>query len=155
MIATSKKFDRFFLIVTVLGILLIGSAAKDQKFVRVYFPDGESLSAELAVTQEERALGLMFRKTIECDQGMLFVFDNEDFYSFWMKNMLIPLDLIWLDKEKRIVHIERCVPPCEREPCPSYSPRIPGMYVLELKAGSVEQRGLKIFDRLDFILPDL
>jgi len=155
MIGQSKRFDRFFLFFSVLIILFANAAPKDEKFIRIYFPDGESVTAELAVTPEERAQGLMFRKKIEFDQGMLFIFESEDFYSFWMKNMLIPLDLIWLDKEKRIVHIERCVPPCEGEPCPSYSPKIPAMYVLELKAGSVEKRGLKMFDRLDFILPDL
>ncbi len=131
------------------------AAPKNQRFIKIYFPDGDSVTAELAVTPEERAQGLMFRKKIEYDQGMLFIFDREDFYSFWMKNMLIPLDLIWLDGEKRIVHIERCLPPCEKEPCPSYQPKVPALYVLELKAGSAELRGLKIFDRLDFILQDL
>ena len=150
-----KKFDTLFFILFVALILFSGAAPRTQKFVRIYFPDGDSVTAELAVTPEERAQGLMFRKNIEFDQGMLFIFDREDFYSFWMKNMIIPLDLIWLDKEKRIVHIERCLPPCEEEPCPSYSPEVPALYVLELKAGSVEQRGLKIFDRFDFILPDL
>jgi uncharacterized membrane protein (UPF0127 family) len=150
-----KKFDTLFFIFFVALILFSDAAPKTQKFVRIYFPDGDSVTAELAITPEERAQGLMFRKNIEFDQGMLFIFDKEDFYSFWMKNMLIPLDLIWLDGEKRIVHIERCLPPCEEEPCPSYPPKVPALYVLELKAGSAEQRGLKIFDRLDFILPDL
>ncbi len=139
---------------SVILILLSNAFPLTQKFVKIYFPDGDSVTAELADTVEERARGLMFRKNIEFDQGMLFLFEREDLYSFWMKNMLIPLDIIWLDKEKRIVHIERCLPPCEKEPCPSYLPKAPAMYVLELKAGSVERRGLKIFDRIDFSLQD-
>ncbi len=126
-----------------------------KKFVKIYFSDGESVTAELAVTQEERERGLMYRKKLGFDQGMLFVFEEEGFHSFWMKNMLIPLDFIWLDKEKRIVHIEQNVPPCEQEPCPTYTSKVPAMFFLELKAGSVEKRNLKILDRLDFVLPNL
>ena len=125
-----------------------------KKFVKIYFPSGDSISAELAVTQQERERGLMYRKKLGFDQGMLFVFAEEGFYTFWMKNMVIALDFIWLDKERRIVHIERDVPPCEREPCPTYTSKVPAMYFLELKAGSVEKRKLKMFDRLDFIIPD-
>jgi uncharacterized membrane protein (UPF0127 family) len=84
---------------------------------------------------------------------MLFVFDVEDYYSFWMKNTLIGLDMIWLDKGKRIVHIERDVPPCKTDPCPSYTPKRPGSYVLELKAGSADRLNLKLFDKLEFPLP--
>ena len=96
----------------------------------------------------------MFRQKLGFDQGMLFVFEEESLRSFWMKNMLIPLDIIWLDKDKRIVYIEENVPPCKEDPCPTYTSQIPAMFVLELKAGSVERRKLKILDRLDFILPN-
>jgi uncharacterized membrane protein (UPF0127 family) len=125
-----------------------------KQFVKVYFPDGDSISAELAITQEERGRGLMFRKRLGFDQGMLFVFDEEGFHSFWMKNMSISLDFIWLDKDRRIIHIEKNVPPCEQEPCPTYTSKVPAMYFLELKAGSVEKRKLKMLARLDFILPE-
>ena len=125
------------------------------KFIKIYFPDGDSVTAELAITPEERARGLMFRKNMGFDQGMLFIFNEEGLYSFWMKNMVIPLDFIWLDRDKRIVHMEENVPPCEQEPCPTYSSKVPALFFLELKAGSIENRKLKILDRLDFILPDL
>jgi uncharacterized membrane protein (UPF0127 family) len=124
-----------------------------KKFVKVYFPDGDSVTAELAITLVEREQGLMYRQKMAFDQAMLFVFDEESSHSFWMKNMLIPLDLLWLDKDKRIVHIEQNAPPCQQEPCPTYTSQIPALYVLELKAGSVEKRKLKILDRLDFMLP--
>ena len=126
-----------------------------KKFVKIYFSDGDSVTAELAVTREERERGLMYRKKLGFDQGMLFVFKEEGFHSFWMKNMFIPLDFIWLDKEKRIVHIEQNVPPCKQDPCPVYTSKVPSMFFLELKAGSVEERNLKILDRLDFALPNL
>lgn len=129
-------------------------ATTQDKYVKILFPDGDSIRAELAVSDKERQRGLMFREFLGEDQGMLFVFEEEAFYSFWMKNTRIPLDIIWLDKSKRIVHMETDVPPCRKEPCPSYGPRLPALYVLELKAGSVEARGLRLFDKIEFILPD-
>ena len=126
---------------------------EEKRFVKVFFPDGFSVTAELAVTVEERQLGLMFRAEIYPDQGMLFLFEEEGYHSFWMKNVNFPLDIIWLDKEKRIVHLESHLPPCQKIPCPSYGPLLPALYVLELKTGSVEKRGLKLYDKLEFILP--
>jgi protein-L-isoaspartate(D-aspartate) O-methyltransferase len=77
-----------------------------EDYIQVFFPNGKIITAELAVSDAERARGLMNREIINPDQGMLFVFDNEGVHSMWMKNMLIPLDFLWLDREQRIVHIE-------------------------------------------------
>jgi uncharacterized membrane protein (UPF0127 family) len=84
---------------------------------------------------------------------MLFLFEEEGIQSFWMKNMRFSIDILWLDRQRRIVHIEPDVPPCTADPCPSYTPRAAAMYVLELKNGSVKRHNLKLYDRLDFILP--
>ncbi len=145
-----KNFSLPFLIS--LSLLFSLPAGKD-KFIKIYFPDGTSITAELAVTDEERQRGLMFREKLNSDQGMLFVFKEEGTYSFWMMNTKIFLDILWLDKERRIVHIERRVPPCPEIPCPSYSPKAPAMYVLELLAGSADEKKLRLSDWLDFLLP--
>ena len=141
----------------VLAVLLVGlSCGQDRikdRFVKIFLPCGQVVSAELAVTDEEHARGLMFREKIPPDQGMLFVFPEEAEHMFWMKNTLVPLDMIWLGSDRRIVHIVRQVPPCLREPCPSYGPEMPIRYVLELKGGQADIFKLKIGDRLDFILP--
>ncbi len=126
-----------------------------EDYIQVFFPNGKIITAELAVSDAERARGLMNRETINPDQGMLFVFDYDGVHSMWMKNMLIPLDFLWLDREQRIVHIEENVPPCERDPCPSYASKIPAMYVLELKAGSIKQNGLNLYDKIDFVLKEI
>jgi len=139
-------------LLTAESLLFCQPAPKD-KFVKIYFPDGKAVTAELAVSDAERQKGLMFREKLAPDQGMLFVFEEEGRYSFWMKNTLIFLDLLWLDKDHRIVHITRNVPPCQADPCPSYAPDRPGSYVLELAGGAAETYGLKLFDRLEFILP--
>jgi len=120
--------------------------------IRIFLPDGETIIADLAKTEEERTQGLMFRNTLNDDQGMLFVFEEEGLYFFWMKNMNFAIDILWLDRQKRIVHLELNVPPCKKEPCPTYAPDLPAKYVLELKAGSIERRKLKLFDQIDFIL---
>ncbi len=136
-----------------LVMLMAGCAlGSSTKYIRIYFPDGDSINAELAITVEQRIRGLMFREKLNSDQGMLFVFEEENIQSFWMKNCLISLDIIWLDKDKRIIHIETAVPPCFEKDCPSYGPAIPVLYVLELKSGSVEERKIKLYDKIDFIL---
>ena len=134
------------------GLQAFCRAPEKDRFVKVFFPDGGSIMAELAVTDAERARGLMFRERILPDQGMLFVFEEEGIYPFWMKNTLIPLDILWLGRDRRIVHIAADVPPCEADPCPTYDPDIPASYVLELKAGEARARGLKPGDRLEFVL---
>jgi uncharacterized membrane protein (UPF0127 family) len=132
---------------------LFGGSQGDDRFLKVYFPDGRSVTAELAVTDAQRALGLMNREKVLPEQGMLFVFDKEAVHSFWMKNTLVSLDMLWLDRDRRIIHIESDVPPCKSDPCPSYGPGRPALYVLELKGGMAAAFRLKVYDKLDFLLP--
>jgi uncharacterized membrane protein (UPF0127 family) len=124
------------------------------RFIRVFFANGKSVAAELAVSDEERARGLMFREKILPDQGMLFVFEHEELHSFWMKNTLVELDMLWLDGQRRVIHIEAHVPPCREDPCPSYGPETPARYVLELKGGEAAANGIHAGDQLQFVLPE-
>jgi len=137
------------------GLFLVFFAvvsAETEEFIQLFLPDGTPITAELAVTDYERQRGLMYRKSIEEDQGMLFVFAGESFHSFWMKNMNFSIDILWLDEEKRIVHIEERVPPCSSWDCPSYAPDLPAQYVLELQAGMVERHCIQKQQRVDFVL---
>lgn len=93
-------------------------------------------TVELARTPTERQQGLMYRRELATDAGMLFVFERSGSYSFWMKNTYLPLDILWLDEQFRAVHIERGVPPCMDEPCPSYRPDADARYVLEVNRGA-------------------
>ncbi|MEW5895049.1 MAG: DUF192 domain-containing protein [Candidatus Omnitrophota bacterium] len=120
----------------------MSSCAQSQQIRQVCFQDS-CFSVEIADDPEEQAMGLMFRETLAEDAGMLFVFDRDDRYFFWMKNTFIPLDLMWLDKDMKVAYIEENVPPCQNDPCPSYGPSIPARYVLELNAGTVQRLGLK------------
>lgn len=149
---TLKKIWNILLSCLAFFLVLFSAEAGREKYIKIFFPNGVSITAELAISVEERQRGLMFRDKLNPDQGMLFIFKEENFHSFWMKNMKFSIDILWLDQKKRIVHIERHVPPCKNPPCVSYSSEIPAMYILELRAGSVDENKLKLFDRLEFII---
>jgi uncharacterized membrane protein (UPF0127 family) len=102
---------------------------------RVIFPDGAVIAVELAADDATRTQGLMYRDHLPDDRGMIFLFPATAEYSFWMKNTLIPLDMIWLDENRTIVHIAHDVPPCKADPCPSYPPNAQAKTVLEVAAG--------------------
>lgn len=107
---------------------------------------GDCYHVETAETSEQRALGLMYRKSLDEKSGMLFIFERQSFYPIWMKNMVIPIDILWLDSEKKIVDLRENVPPCSQTPCSVYEPVKPALYVLELKAGTVFKTGMKSGD---------
>lgn len=117
---------------------------------RVIFPDGFVVHVEIAADDELRAQGLMFRDHLKPGTGMLFLFREDGDNAFWMKNTLIPLDMIWLDASQRVVHVKYNVPPCKVENCPSYPPGVPSRYVLEVAGGEAQRHGIKTGDRLRF-----
>lgn len=115
---------------------------------------GEScVDLELALTDDEMRTGLMEHDELPEGRGMLFVFEKSKQVSFWMKNVEFPIDIVWLDSDKRIVHIEKEVPPCpaEQKSCPSYSPNTDAKYVIELPAGFSNDNNLKIGDISEFV----
>jgi len=144
---------KFIVFCSALLMALGLAAGAGETFIKLFLSDGTPITIELAVTPIERELGLMFRDRIEPDQGMLFVFEIEDRSAFWMFNVKFSIDILWLDAHKRVVHIEAGVPPCPREPCPSYPTPTPALYVLELKSGQAAAHKIKVGDRLEFILP--
>ena len=121
-----------------------------ETLIAVKTPNGTVIQAELADTALKRAQGLMFREHLADDRGMLFIFGDAQPWTFWMKNTQIPLDIIWMDAKKTIVHIERNTPICTRQDdgCPQYHSEEGALYVLELGAGRAAalqlQRGVKL-----------
>lgn len=123
------------------------SAAQSQSLFKIplYLNDKE-IRAEVAKTPQERAKGLMGRKHLGPQEGMLFIFENEDYHAFWMKDTLIPLSIAFIDKEGRIVRITDMKPLTSE----SHSPPAPILYALEMKKGWFSANGIKVGDILRF-----
>jgi uncharacterized membrane protein (UPF0127 family) len=115
----------------------------------VVFPDATRVSVEIAQDEAQRQRGLMFRKALDTNAGMIFVFERSDLHAFWMKNTLIPLDMLWVDVGGKVVWLAEHVPPCKADPCPSYPPKAPSTYVVEVAAGFVRKHGVKVGDVLE------
>lgn len=116
-------------------------------------PSGRVFQAELMVADEDRARGLMFRPSLPARRALLFVFDSLDFHSIWMKNCRFPIDIVWLDEERRVVHVTPRVPPCRADPCPSYQPMRKAAYVVEMNAGGALREKMVLGASVDFTLP--
>lgn len=104
------------------------------------------ISAEIADDLHEQSKGLMFRHDLDWDKGMLFAYETEGKRSFWMKNTLIPLDMLFIDTDFRIIDIKENVQPCKTELCPTYPSKFPARYVLEVNAGFAMTNGIRIGD---------
>ena len=97
---------------------------------------------EIADTMNERATGLMYRKEMPENRGMLFIFNDLDERNFWMKDTFIPLDMIFFDSNYKVVRIVKNARPCESEPCEVFSSVRPARYVLEINGGLSSKYGI-------------
>lgn len=140
-----KRLLLAYLVFFSVGLASAGIEAgqQEQTLRKITFPTGATLQAEVADTAAKRQLGLMFRKSLPQDRGMLFIFDQPDVYRFWMKNCLFPVDMIWLDQNKRIISITSNAPPCLSDPCPTYQPTSKALYVIEAVAGFAIENELR------------
>ncbi|HEY6148542.1 MAG TPA: DUF192 domain-containing protein [Thermoanaerobaculia bacterium] len=102
---------------------------------RVEMPSGAVYRLELAKTPEEQAQGLMFRESLPDRAGMLFLFPNASVHKFWMKNTMIPLDIVWMDAGGKVLFVSANTPPCKADPCPNYGPDGAASSVLEIAGG--------------------
>ncbi|HVO12146.1 MAG TPA: DUF192 domain-containing protein [Vicinamibacteria bacterium] len=134
-------------------LALAALVAATPAVVPLTLPSGKVLQVEVMVADQDRAMGLMFRPSLPLDRGMLFVFEDEDFHGFWMKNCKFPIDMVWLDRDKRVVHVAEAVPPCKAEPCPVYSPLRRASYVVEMNAGQARREKAVVGSTLSFELP--
>lgn len=137
-----KKFVLVGVVVVLVSLAI--TLIPEGKISQISFPNGHLINVELADTPEERKTGLMYRESLLQNRGMLFIYENEAIRTFWMKNTLIPLDMIFLNKDFEIVDILEGVPPCEKDPCPIYPSKGEAQYVLEVNSGLSEISGLAV-----------
>lgn len=107
----------------------------------------KTIDIEIADDDYQKQTGLMYRNSMETHQGMLFVFDKEEYKSFYMKNTKIPLDIIYINSNKKIVNIQKNTKPFDETSLPSEAPV---KYVLEINAGLSDQWNLQAGDKIDY-----
>lgn len=154
----NEKYSKAGAIIAVLGlaffIYTVSNSAGQQ---RALFLDETGvvkadITFEAAVTPEEKRIGLMNRTSLRDNHGMIFVYEEEAPRAFWMKNTLIPLDIIFLDSQKRIINIEEAYP----EPgtpvseLERYRSDRPAKYVIEVKQNFTDRHGIEPGDRVEF-----
>lgn len=144
----NRKKSAWSWIAVILVLLLIGSAAlyalwpQLQPHTTVHLGDGVFLT-RVARTDAERDKGLSDTRELRSDQAMLLVFDRDDKWSIWMKDMNYPIDIIWLDKDKKVVYIVKNAPP-ESYPYEQFVPKQEARYVLEVPAGTTAKKAINI-----------
>lgn len=132
-----------------VGFLFFNYYKSEQKMIYdngVINIGSNSFFVEIADDESTRAKGLSGRETISLNQGMFFVFEQPGNYGFWMKDMLFAIDIIWIDQNFVINHIEKNILP---DTYPKiFHPNRESMYVLEILSGSVEKFDIKIGDKV-------
>jgi len=117
---------------------------------RAILPDGATVDLELATTPEETTTGLMFRPSLPADRGMLLLWSEERYATIWMMNVLIPLDIVYLDDAGKVIEVVIEARPCAAEPCPRFTPDEPSRAVLEMAAGSIAAHGITVGESIKF-----
>ena len=140
-----------YLSIAVLFLLAHGALADTPIAARVGTHHGPvSLKLELATTPTTREYGLMNRKTLAPGDGMLFAFPRPTRLSFWMKNTLIPLDMLFIDTNGTVVTLHPNAEPLSLAPIDS---EVPIIAVIELNGGRAKQEGIAVGDHIDYALP--
>ena len=151
--ALTRKFHAEALVLSsIISISFI--ACRAQPKVTIETAKGEiSFQVEIAGTPEKREVGLMYRRELPSDQGMLFIFPVEKVNSFWMKNTPIPLDMIFISRDRKIVGIVHETVPFSLD---GRSVSVPSQYVLEINGGLSRRYGFKAGDvvRFDNVTPE-
>jgi len=145
----NKKIINFIAILIISYLLFVGFSKESEDIKENVCFKENCFNVEIADSQTKRLLGLMYRKNLDKNSGMLFIFEKENIYPFWMKNTFIPLDMIWIDEKQRVAFIKESAQPCKTNICPSTTPDKKAKYVLEINAGLTKELGINIGDTVD------
>ncbi len=144
-----RKTRQFSIALICFALLTIGLlGGTDAKNTRLLKTSNGSYSLEIVDTPEKRSLGLGGRKGLDQSRGMLFVFDTPAVQCFWMKDMHFPIDIIWLDTEKRVIEIAKNISPNTFPQ--TFCPKVEAKYVVELNAGEASRSGTNVRAKLNF-----
>lgn len=124
------KKEYYFILAVILALIIIFFIKLDNN--KVCFQEN-CFNVRIADSEKEREQGLMFVKNLDNDEGMLFVFEKNEEHCFWMKNTLIPLDLIWVDDNLKVSDITENFMPCKNITCENICKK--SKYVIEINSG--------------------
>ncbi|MDO8627646.1 MAG: DUF192 domain-containing protein [Candidatus Diapherotrites archaeon] len=141
---------RFFVFLVCLFFLFGCVQEQPVKISELCFQEGKCIQLEKAVTIEEQIKGLSFRENLPENSGLMFPLQEERIPRFWMKDMLFPIDIVWIDSKKEIVGWAQEMSPCTPEKCETVSPLQPVKYVLEVNSGFMEKNFIKVGEKVDF-----
>ena len=139
------------LVLAVIAYAYFSLSKSNAKFTSVKIGNA-TVNAEVADTFAKQIRGLMFRKSINENDGMLFTFSSEGYQGIWMMNMSFPIDIIWINSSRQVVSIQKNAQPCTLTSCPTYKPSEPAMFVLEVNAGFCGKHDIKVGSKSQFIL---
>ena len=145
--ATIRFFIIGALLALVLGLFFWGNGGTSEETPPAVHVNGQTVHIALADTPETRSRGLSGRSELSFDEGMLFVFPEDGAYGFWMKDMQIPIDIIWMSQAGVVVDMALNVSP-DTYPA-SFFPKTPARYVLEVAAGFAERYSVRIGDTVE------
>ncbi len=147
---TRRTVVYVFFSILLLLVVINFVRTMEQQVVILTLPKGQQITLDVADSPEERLLGLFFMKSLPDDRGMVFIFEDGEPLKLWTRRYRFPIDLLWLDREFQVVNYEEEIAPCEKDPCPTYSPsdgKAP--YAVAISAGQIRQHGLAQGDRLN------
>lgn len=142
----------FKILPLIIAVQIIIGLALTPPTNKVSFPKTDTeIKVEIADSPSERKKGLMYRENLPIDEGMLFIFPKQDYRGFWMKNTLIPLNMIFVDSEGKITNIEKAVPEpnTSEENLKIYKSDLPVKYVIETNSSFVQKENVEEGDRVE------
>src|SRR5215216_782413 len=130
------------------------ATSTDNKYLKAKVTvKGFELNADIPITSELMAKGLAVKNQLKENEAMLFAFEDSAKHPFWMKDMKFPIDIIWLDSDGKVVHIEQNLEPCLSVfICPNYTSNTDSQYVLETVAGFTQRYNISVGTDIDFEL---
>ncbi len=144
----NRWHDRIIFLISIIFLIAVVVSLINSEKSKVCF-DKKCILVELAVTDEEQIKGLSGRESLEDNKGMLFVMEREGIHSFWMKDMLFSLDIIWISNNGTVVDLIKDADLCNGPICLPIIPDAKAKYVLEVNSGFSEAAGLNRGDILD------
>lgn len=142
----------FTSLMLLLSLPLIARGEQEDT-TRVCKTERHCVLATVASSPESRKQGLMYISILPQDRGILFVLPRTAFTPIWMKDTIIPLDIVWLDRNRKVVSIKKNVHPCGEGYCTPHYPSKKSLYILEVASGTVQKWGLRAGDSLVFEIP--